>query len=214
MATANQKAIQTAHQSPRSARSSARGQATPLVRATVRLGIAACDALAASGGLPERAALARLLGALDASLVPVVAAGSDASGCRARYRELLAQTPDSASRSTLMTAWDEGRAMPPAMAAVAAVNAIAAYVRTQASTDAETTTEPAGDAHLTTREREVLHLLTHGLPDREIAARLSITEHTASTHVKRIRQKLGGGPRAEIVARVLRKNGPTTPSTP
>src|SRR5215204_5307998 len=82
-----------ANQSPRPVRSPARGQATPLVRATLRLGIAACDALAVSGGVAERAALARLLGALDVSLASAVTAGTDASGCRARYRELLVQTP-------------------------------------------------------------------------------------------------------------------------
>ena len=201
-----------ANQSPRPVRSPARGQVTPLVRATLRLGIAACDALAASGGVAERIALARLLGALDVSLVSACTPGMETSGCRARYRELLAQTPDSAARSALIKAWDEGRALPNAMAAAAAVNAIAAYVRTQAMTDAVPPPEPAGDSCLTTREREVLQLLMHGLPDREIAARLSITEHTASTHVKRVRQKLGGGPRAEIVARVLRSNGPSTPS--
>jgi DNA-binding NarL/FixJ family response regulator len=201
-----------ANQSPRPVRSPARGQATPLVRATLRLGIAACDALAASGGVAERAAIARLLGALDVSLASAGTPGTDASGCRERYRELLAQTPDSAARSALITAWDEGRALPHAMAAVAAVNSIGAYVRTQAMSDAVPPPEPAGDALLTTREREVLQLLMHGLPDREIAARLSITEHTASTHVKRVRQKLGGGPRAEIVARILRSNGPSTPS--
>src|SRR5215207_4312110 len=48
-----------ANQSPRPVRSPARGQATPLVRATLRLGIAACDVLAVSGGVAERAALAR-----------------------------------------------------------------------------------------------------------------------------------------------------------
>ena len=203
------KATQKANPPPRHVRSSARAQATPLVRATLRLGIAACDALAdATGCLSERAALARLLGALDAS---PAAAGPDASGCRVRYRELLAQTPDSAGRSAVMAAWDEGRAMPQAMAAVVAVNAIAAYVRTQSTSAAP---ESIVDNGLTPREHEVLQLLMHGLKDREIAARLSITEHTASTHVKRVRQKLGGGPRAEIVSRVLRENGPATPSTP
>jgi DNA-binding CsgD family transcriptional regulator len=56
---------------------------------------------------------------------------------------------------------------------------------------------------LTPRECEVLGLLIGGLTDREIAVCLRISPHTATTHVKRVRGKLGGGNRAATIARAL-----------
>ncbi len=52
--------------------------------------------------------------------------------------------------------------------------------------------EPAAPDHepLTERELEVLHLVAKGHANKEIAARLSITERTARTHVSNILGKL------------------------
>lgn len=44
---------------------------------------------------------------------------------------------------------------------------------------------------LTDREREVLEVIAHGCSNREIAARLTISELTAKTHVSRVLNKLG-----------------------
>lgn len=44
---------------------------------------------------------------------------------------------------------------------------------------------------LTIRERKVLGLLSHNLTNKEIAARLCISEYTAKNHVHRILKKLG-----------------------
>jgi NarL family two-component system response regulator LiaR len=52
---------------------------------------------------------------------------------------------------------------------------------------------------LTAREREVLHLLAQGLPNKEIAARLVISERTAKFHVSAIMSKLGATNRTEAV---------------
>jgi DNA-binding NarL/FixJ family response regulator len=46
-------------------------------------------------------------------------------------------------------------------------------------------------ARLTYRECEVLDLVGLGLSNRQIAARLVITERTAETHVARVLRKLG-----------------------
>jgi DNA-binding NarL/FixJ family response regulator len=52
---------------------------------------------------------------------------------------------------------------------------------------------------LTPREREVLQMLAAGLANKEIAARLNISEHTAKFHVAAILSKLGAGTRTEAV---------------
>jgi DNA-binding NarL/FixJ family response regulator len=50
--------------------------------------------------------------------------------------------------------------------------------------------EPAADSTLTAREADVLRLLTEGLTNRQIAARLFISEKTVGTHVGHIFSKL------------------------
>lgn len=59
-------------------------------------------------------------------------------------------------------------------------------------------------AVLTAREREVLGLLTEGLSNRQIAARLFISEKTASVHVSNILAKLGVSSRLQAAALALR----------
>jgi DNA-binding NarL/FixJ family response regulator len=55
------------------------------------------------------------------------------------------------------------------------------------------------DEMLTPREREVLQLMAQGLPNKLIAHRLHITEHTAKFHVSAILTKLGAASRTEAV---------------
>jgi DNA-binding NarL/FixJ family response regulator len=57
---------------------------------------------------------------------------------------------------------------------------------------------------LTPREREILAMLAEGLPNKLIASRLSISEHTVKTHLEAIFDKLGASNRAEAVARAVR----------
>jgi two-component system, NarL family, nitrate/nitrite response regulator NarL len=61
------------------------------------------------------------------------------------------------------------------------------------------------DDPLTPREQEVLELLSFGLSNRRIAARLGISEHTVKFHVAAIYGKLGVSGRTAAVNRALRQ---------
>jgi DNA-binding NarL/FixJ family response regulator len=58
---------------------------------------------------------------------------------------------------------------------------------------------------LTKREKEVLQMLAAGLGNKEIAAKLNISDHTAKFHVGSIFGKLGVSTRAEAVAMGIRR---------
>ena len=58
---------------------------------------------------------------------------------------------------------------------------------------------------LTPREREVLEMLAGGLVNKEIAAKLSISEHTVKFHVAAILGKLGAATRTEAVSLGFRR---------
>jgi DNA-binding NarL/FixJ family response regulator len=57
---------------------------------------------------------------------------------------------------------------------------------------------------LTTREKEIVGLVAHGLSNTEIAAALTISHATAKTHVSRAMAKLGARDRAQLVAMAYR----------
>lgn len=60
-----------------------------------------------------------------------------------------------------------------------------------------------GDESLSRREVQVLSLVAAGNSNREIGARLSVTEETAKMHMKRIIAKLGANDRTHAVALAL-----------
>jgi DNA-binding NarL/FixJ family response regulator len=57
---------------------------------------------------------------------------------------------------------------------------------------------------LTPRELEVLQLLAEGLPNKAIARRLDISDHTVKFHVNAILSKLGAQSRTDAVVRATR----------
>ena len=59
---------------------------------------------------------------------------------------------------------------------------------------------PVADDVLTPRERSVLELVAGGLTNKQIGARLYISEKTASVHLSRVMAKLGAASRAEAVS--------------
>jgi DNA-binding NarL/FixJ family response regulator len=101
-----------------------------------------------------------------------------------------------------------GSTEPDALAA--AVNAAAQGLAVMEPGLARATAQPETDGAeadiepLTPREREVLQLLAEGLPNKTIAARLTITDHTVKFHVNAIMGKLGVQSRTEAVVRATR----------
>jgi DNA-binding NarL/FixJ family response regulator len=63
----------------------------------------------------------------------------------------------------------------------------------------------AGMKMLATRETHVADLVAEGLPNKEIALRLGITEHTVSNYLFRIYNKLGFSSRVELVLHIMKQ---------
>ncbi|MFI9051620.1 LuxR C-terminal-related transcriptional regulator [Streptomyces sp. NPDC053427] len=63
---------------------------------------------------------------------------------------------------------------------------------------------PVPPLHITDRERQILQLLASGATDREIAAKLNITENTVHSHLDRLRSKSGSHRRADLTRLALR----------
>jgi DNA-binding NarL/FixJ family response regulator len=71
---------------------------------------------------------------------------------------------------------------------------------------------PAGASHensLSRRELEILNLLSEGLSDKGLGARLGISAQTVHTHLKNVYSKLHVHGRAEAVAKHLKGTGRT-----
>lgn len=127
--------------------------------------------------------------------LPVVALLKDVSQAveawRAGARGLLLGTLDPDSLGAALTAASHGLAVvEPSL-----VNAL---------TQIETAQMDMPVDALTAREMEVLQLLASGLPNKTIANRLSITDHTVKFHVNAIMTKLGVQSRTEAVVRATK----------
>jgi DNA-binding NarL/FixJ family response regulator len=86
--------------------------------------------------------------------------------------------------------------------AVRLVHAGGSYLepRVAAQVMAQVATPRRSSLALSEREREVLHLVAEGLPTKQIARSLSITERTVKFHINSIFHKLGAENRAQAVA--------------
>jgi DNA-binding NarL/FixJ family response regulator len=74
------------------------------------------------------------------------------------------------------------------------------HVGQQPVSNAHSSYQSASYETLTERELEVLGLLAQGMPNKEIAAHLTISERTAKFHVSSIMGKLGATNRTEAVS--------------
>ncbi len=127
--------------------------------------------------------------------MPIVAllkeASQAAEAWRAGARGLLLGNLDPDSLGAALTAASHGFAViEPTL-----VSALAQVEVTQSESQVEA---------LTPREMEVLQLLAAGLPNKTIASRLSITDHTVKFHVNAIMTKLGVQSRTEAVVRATK----------
>jgi NarL family two-component system response regulator YdfI len=118
------------------------------------------------------------------------------------------QAEDSTIRGVL-PAWATDREIQVALEAVATGllvlhSDVAERVSTAPTQSLASTSEFPGEA-LSPRESEVLNLLAAGLGNKEIAARLNISDHTVKFHVTSIFNKLNVSSRAEAVAVGIRR---------
>jgi NarL family two-component system response regulator YdfI len=58
---------------------------------------------------------------------------------------------------------------------------------------------------ITSRETDVLRMLAQGLVNKDIGARLGISEHTVKFHISSILDKLGASTRTEAVILGIRR---------
>jgi DNA-binding NarL/FixJ family response regulator len=68
-----------------------------------------------------------------------------------------------------------------------------------------------GDKLLTSREEQVVALVSDGLSNRHVAAELGLSEHTVKKYLFRIFEKLGISNRVELVLYAMNHSGPQAP---
>jgi DNA-binding CsgD family transcriptional regulator len=148
--------------------------------------------LAGSQGQPLRSA--RLWGAAEVLREAIGTVLSPFE--RHLYAPYIAAARAHLEDATWETAWNEGRAMTSEEAIEYAFSEEERSPLTTSMLEHQLPSKPTD--RLTGREKEVAVLVARGLTNRQIAAELAISEHTAATHVHRILKKLGLRSRAQI----------------
>lgn len=127
--------------------------------------------------------------------IPVVAlVGDDATAAQAIASGMQAVLPRDAGAGALSAA------------IAAAAEGLIVFDRAFAPADRATRDRDASTPveELTPRELEVLQLLAEGLPNKTIARRLGISEHTVKFHLNAVLGKLDAHSRTEAVTRAAR----------
>jgi len=137
----------------------------------------------------------RDLAAVECALVALVPVGLDATELLAAG--LRAALPRSADASAIRAALGGV-----AQGLVVLDPALLGDLGRRVVTPARSLTSKVQD--LTARELEVLRLLAEALPNKLIADRLGISDHTAKFHVNSVLSKLSAGTRTEAVVRAAR----------
>jgi predicted ATPase/DNA-binding CsgD family transcriptional regulator len=166
--------------------------------------------LAMDGGSPEARAWAYFVRGFLAILKADPAGARPslhsavAAARQTEQRDLLAQALSLASVAENMTgdrASEAGKKLS-RDAASELVLGKSAYV-VAVATDGASVGADVGDGVLAKREAEVARLVAEGLTNKQVAARLFISERTVDSHVRSILSKLGFNSRAQIAAWVV-----------
>lgn len=202
--------------------------ASPVVRAGLEA-LLARGASVSIVGVTDVASLVDEIETHEPQVVLLVVESRDGAPAAASLAAPLSLAPDAVSRTPALVlladaptaAWtaDAVRAGARAVLAtdatseeiVAAVEAAAAgliAIPAELALDIMGAARPSGAVQhsatemtpLTRREHEILGMLAEGLANKNIAARLGISEHTVKTHVASILTKLSAYSRAEAVA--------------
>jgi DNA-binding NarL/FixJ family response regulator len=88
---------------------------------------------------------------------------------------------------------------------ISAIKAVHAGQRTIPSEIAAVLAERIPCSELTSRELEILNLVTKGFLNKEIAESLSISEGTVRVHISNVLMKLGCSDRAQAVSEAIRR---------
>ncbi len=170
----------------------------PLARAGVVAWLAGISQVAGEGG--DLAALVRAWRPELAVVVGTAFAPVDVP--------VLAVVPDAEAARDAIAAGARGVVLPDPRLLAAAIPAVAAglsvYVPGWAESLLSVRPVQRGDT-LTSRERQVLELMAEGRSNKEIAALLDISGHTAKFHVGAVLDKLGAQTRAEAVVLAARR---------
>jgi len=118
---------------------------------------------------------------------------------RGDYDAALASARATLGEKAFAMAWEEGRAMTTERATDHALTFKDAFASLGRDGTRRGQMKKPGDP-LAPREREIAALIAQGLSNREIAARLTISERTAEAHVQHILNKLRGRSRSQIAA--------------
>ena len=198
----------------------------PLLELLVRVHLARDDVAAAREEVDRLAAVAEgsgpmLAAAADVAAGRVLAAEGDERAASRLQAALDAFTALDLPLEVARAQLELARALAPRASAGAVAEArlaLSAFEQLGAGADADAAASllrslgvkaaragPKGIGLLTKREREVLELLTVGLSNPEIAARLYLSRKTVQHHVARVLAKLAVGSRAEAAAYAARE---------
>lgn len=149
-------------------------------------------------GRPLRAA--KLWGAAEADREHMGWSLSHLDLAHSDYERDLGAVISSLDDAAFAAAWAEGRTMSPDQALEYALSTEEPrHIPTKEPPRTHADVRPLGSSPLTRREREVARLAAQDLTNRQIAAALSISEHTAANHVRKILGKLGLRSRTQII---------------